>query len=122
MSENILPKIEASRKELLDLGMRNTLLNYKKPKARGLTIVQEQSLSVYDILVSQNKAMTFLARPGKEDDDELFLFPEITESELQDAYNDTRLQTDDTERSEEHTSELQSRENLVCRLLLEKKK
>src|SRR5690606_39608213 len=29
--------------------------------------------------------------------------------------------TDDS-RSEEHTSELQSRENLVCRLLLEKKK
>src|SRR5690606_16198453 len=27
----------------------------------------------------------------------------------------------DVERSEEHTSELQSRENLVCRLLLEKK-
>src|SRR5690606_41495674 len=27
----------------------------------------------------------------------------------------------DTGRSEEHTSELQSRENLVCRLLLEKK-
>src|SRR5690606_42079428 len=32
-----------------------------------------------------------------------------------------RLSTD-TLRSEEHTSELQSRENLVCRLLLEKKK
>src|SRR5690606_39855730 len=31
--------------------------------------------------------------------------------------------SDDTwQRSEEHTSELQSRENLVCRLLLEKKK
>src|SRR3712207_7882793 len=28
----------------------------------------------------------------------------------------------DTERSEEHTSELQSRQYLVCRLLLEKKK
>src|SRR5690606_41744094 len=28
----------------------------------------------------------------------------------------------DAPRSEEHTSELQSRENLVCRLLLEKKK
>src|SRR5690606_41502247 len=28
----------------------------------------------------------------------------------------------DPSRSEEHTSELQSRENLVCRLLLEKKK
>src|SRR5690606_41524466 len=30
--------------------------------------------------------------------------------------------TDPHARSEEHTSELQSRENLVCRLLLEKKK
>src|SRR5690606_39312362 len=33
---------------------------------------------------------------------------------------DVTLDTD--ERSEEHTSELQSREKLVCRLLLEKKK
>src|SRR5690606_1054627 len=38
---------------------------------------------------------------------------------------ETRLKTTnkvDANRSEEHTSELQSRENLVCRLLLEKKK
>src|SRR5690606_41422977 len=34
-------------------------------------------------------------------------------------HNDTRP---DRGRSEEHTSELQSRQNLVCRLLLEKKK
>src|SRR2546430_11026237 len=36
----------------------------------------------------------------------------------------TRLekQTSDTQRSEEHPSELQSQSNLVCRLLLEKKK
>src|SRR5690606_40347794 len=33
-----------------------------------------------------------------------------------------RDQPDQVARSEEHTSELQSRENLVCRLLLEKKK
>src|SRR3712207_6954383 len=32
-----------------------------------------------------------------------------------------RLLSDLTERSEEHTSELQSRQYLVCRLLLEKK-
>src|SRR5438874_7432024 len=32
------------------------------------------------------------------------------------------FRTDDKERSEEHTSELQSRRDLVCRLLLEKKK
>src|SRR3712207_6958064 len=35
---------------------------------------------------------------------------------------DERLPTKRTERSEEHTSELQSRQYLVCRLLLEKKK
>src|SRR5690606_40293361 len=33
-----------------------------------------------------------------------------------------RVKTALQQRSEEHTSELQSRENLVCRLLLEKKK
>src|SRR5690606_41941584 len=32
------------------------------------------------------------------------------------------INNSDASRSEEHTSELQSRENLVCRLLLEKKK
>src|SRR5690606_40579880 len=32
-----------------------------------------------------------------------------------------QVETPVVERSEEHTSELQSRENLVCRLLLEKK-
>src|SRR5690606_40075085 len=34
----------------------------------------------------------------------------------------SRLRPPAPRRSEEHTSELQSRENLVCRLLLEKKK
>ncbi|SEO94034.1 Superfamily I DNA and/or RNA helicase [Flavobacterium sp. CF108] len=97
MSESILPKLEASRKELLDLGMRNTLLNYKTSKVKGLQIVQEQSSSIYDILVRQNKAMTFLGRPGKDDDDELLELPELTEPEIQDAYNDTRLQTNETE-------------------------
>src|SRR5436305_3238774 len=33
-----------------------------------------------------------------------------------------RASTDESRRSEEHTSELQSRPHLVCRLLLEKKK
>src|SRR5436309_10466695 len=39
-----------------------------------------------------------------------------------DPGNGDRLLYGATHRSEEHTSELQSRENLVCRLLLEKKK
>src|SRR5690606_41448022 len=39
-------------------------------------------------------------------------------SEREDAF---RVAVNRSARSEEHTSELQSRENLVCRLLLEKK-
>src|SRR5689334_24218704 len=43
-----------------------------------------------------------------------FLFTDIEGS--------TKLWEDHTDRSEEHTSELQSQFHLVCRLLLEKKK
>src|SRR5690625_5950588 len=39
-----------------------------------------------------------------------------------DPEKNTEPDTSDQERSEEHTSELQSRGHLVCRLLLEKKK
>src|SRR2546427_4675717 len=38
------------------------------------------------------------------------------------CHEDVRLDQDVGARSEEHTSELQSQSNLVCRLLLEKKK
>src|SRR5436309_11805596 len=38
------------------------------------------------------------------------------------APDDSEIEARHRGRSEEHTSELQSRENLVCRLLLEKKK
>src|SRR5690349_22363549 len=38
------------------------------------------------------------------------------------SWNGALLDGDSTKRSEEHTSELQSRRDLVCRLLLEKKK
>src|SRR2546430_11113697 len=37
------------------------------------------------------------------------------------TYNAATLLVSDSRRSEEHTSELQSQSNLVCRLLLEKK-
>src|SRR5206468_12120913 len=37
-------------------------------------------------------------------------------------YRDQERQNSTSDRSEEHTSELQSRSDLVCRLLLEKKK
>src|SRR5215510_16228645 len=55
----------------------------------------------------------------------LFPYTTLFRSPDQFAIRDTRAAVDDREmvwRSEEHTSELQSRGHLVCRLLLEKKK
>src|SRR5690606_40435454 len=46
----------------------------------------------------------------------------VIEDELMPATDPVCLALRSEARSEEHTSELQSRENLVCRLLLEKKK
>src|SRR5690242_21158302 len=49
----------------------------------------------------------------------------MTDEEIREALSDaisTIINSDNASRSEEHTSELQSHVNLVCRLLLEKKK
>lgn len=84
MQETIQSRLAASRKELLDLGLRNPLLNYKLTKGKGVHIVDEKASAVYDILVRQQKAMTFLAlKEGQ-------LFPEGDTK-----YQDTRLQTDE---------------------------
>ncbi len=97
MKESILAKLEASRKELLDLGLRNSLLNYKLPSNRGLHIVQEKSSSVFDILVRQAKAMSFIGRPSKDDSALEIEFIELSESELEESYGDTKLLTNETD-------------------------
>src|SRR5919205_2394163 len=58
--------LEASRKELLDLGLRNPLLNYRPYKARGIEVVDELPAEVFRILVRERKTMKFLAVPYKE--------------------------------------------------------
>ncbi len=98
MNESILSKLEASRKELLDLGLRNSLLNYKTPAARGVRIVQEKSAAVFEILVKQNKAMSFIGHPDKEESSEDLVTPELTQPELEFSYVDTKLQTNETEK------------------------
>ena len=89
--QDIRLQLEASRKELLDLGLRNPLLNYKPSIAKGVQVVQESSASIYDILVQQGKAMTFKAAVTiKQEVDNL---PATT---AQIIY-DTKLQTGETE-------------------------
>src|ERR1700749_4556125 len=84
--DNIPARLAASRKELLDLGLRNPLLNYKLTKGKGVHIIDEKAGAIYELLVRQQKAMTFLAlREGA-------LSPEGEAK-----YTDTRLQTDEEE-------------------------
>ncbi|GAB2795006.1 very-short-patch-repair endonuclease [Hymenobacter luteus] len=54
-------RLEASRQELLDLGLRNPLLNFRLSKAQGVAVVQEEAAAVYEVLVSQGKTMYFQA-------------------------------------------------------------
>src|ERR687897_3028332 len=69
--------IETSREELLDLGLRNPLLNYRPSRARGVEVVDELPAEVFRILVRERKAMSFKAAPEKSDgeEDELLVQP-----------------------------------------------
>jgi hypothetical protein len=94
MKETILSKLEASRKELLDLGLRNSLLNYNVPASRGVHVIQERSSSVYNILVTEGKTMSFIAKSTKEPDNlELDFANDLEETNLKIPLMIPRLQT-----------------------------
>jgi len=59
--------LESARKELLDLGLRNPLLNYRLLRTRGLEVVDEVAAEVYRLLTIGGKAMSFLPGPTFED-------------------------------------------------------
>ena len=91
-NDSIRNRLEASRRELLDLGMRNPLLNYRPSRARGVEIVGESIAQVFDVLVTQSKAMSFLADDTKDGSprlwDEEIALPPVTVNQ-----SDNRLQT-----------------------------
>lgn len=62
----IAHRLEVSRKELLDLGLRNTLLNYRLTKGRGVSMADESPVEVYERLVSGGLSLTFLPQPEEE--------------------------------------------------------
>lgn len=87
MSREVIEKeIEAARKRLLDLTMRNRLLNYRPSKAKTLKIVDELPSQVYKILVQDNKVMDFKARLKKQS--------EVAQQELDD--DDDGLTTEES--------------------------
>lgn len=94
MQDTILSRLETSRKELLDLGLRNPLLNYRPLTSRGLQVIGERSTLVYDVLVGQGKSMTFTPRPEQDSK----TGNEPATASMPEAY-DTKLQTAETETS-----------------------
>src|SRR5699024_11906353 len=88
---------------------RSSDLTWRDP--RGFSVKLYTSEGNYD-LVGNNTPIFFLRDPIK--------FPDFIHSQKRRADNNMR-DHDMQWRSEEHTSELQSRFDLVCRLLLEKK-
>lgn len=91
---SIRTKLDTARAELLDLGLRNSLINYRLLKARGVEIVDESPPDVYRILVQEGKAMSFLPRPEPEEDDNLQLFEDDQVEIDPTRRTDNKLQTD----------------------------
>lgn len=67
VNADIRGRLEQARRELLDLGLRNTLLNYRLLKARGVEIVAPTGAEVFQWLVSEGRELTFApALPANE--------------------------------------------------------
>ncbi len=112
----ILDKIERTRTKLLDLSLRNPLLNYRPLRSRGVEVIDEIPSAVFDFLVHKARSMSFLVR---QDEDQQILLdlsassdeepsdeldqPEEDENGLASQHTDSRLQTN------ESASQLQSR-------------
>lgn len=71
--ENIQKQIELARKNLLDLTMRNRLLNFRPSTRRTLRIIEEIPREIYELLVINEKAMEFLPKPKEESKKDVFL-------------------------------------------------
>jgi hypothetical protein len=56
-------ELEKARAELLDLGLRNTLLNFRRLRTRGVEVVDELPDEVFRLLVRQERPMSFLPAP-----------------------------------------------------------
>ena len=67
--DSLKQRLNHARQELLDLSLRNPLLNYKLRSARGLKIVDERATPTYSHLVHRGRQLTFLPAPESFDED-----------------------------------------------------
>ena len=63
----ISASLDKARKELLDLGLRNSLLSYKPSKTRGIEVADCDSAQVFGWLVAEPRPLPFFSVPDKEE-------------------------------------------------------
>lgn len=99
-------ELEKSRRDVLDLSLRNPLLNFRLAKRNGLEVVDEISNQIYRILVGEERSMTFLASENAVDEEvdsqdedsevaarELEAVHEDDTGQPPERHTDTKLQT-----------------------------
>ncbi|MEX2411371.1 MAG: DUF3320 domain-containing protein [Candidatus Paceibacterota bacterium] len=100
-------KLEKARKELLDLGFRNHLINYRELKSKGVQVLDELSEQLYDILVLKNRVMYFLSDPSKDQknskDEELDFF-DFVQPDEDDENNDVAKRHSDNKIQTPHSA------------------
>ena len=93
---DIWERIETSRRELLDLSLRNPLLNYRTLSARGVEIVDGNSHHVFETLVNSKRNMTFAPTDQDEDNGTNYTFWGESEAVASPGRTDRVLQTNET--------------------------
>jgi Protein of unknown function (DUF4011) len=83
--------LEIARRDLLDLGLRNTLLNYRVLRAKGVEVIDEKPVEVFRLLVSEEKNLSFL--PGEAGGTGGELAQPGDEPVIAASHKDLRLQT-----------------------------
>ena len=90
---NLRARLESSRQELLDLGLRNSLFNYRCLRSKGVEIVDEKPPEIYRLLAIEKKPFTFLPI----DEDQEFYTPPAEDTDqpggVAERHIDTKLQT-----------------------------
>lgn len=105
--QSVAQKLEDSRRDVLDLSLRNSLLNFRPSKRWGVEVVDELSHEVFRILAGNGRVMYFLPAPeeaahpvGNGEDGEiptellsLLGEPEVDSTEPAGRHVDNKLQT-----------------------------
>ncbi len=58
-SKKVAEQLTEVRKELLDLGLRNSLLNFRQPRGKGLELSHAQSETAFRLLAKEDRSFGF---------------------------------------------------------------